>query len=136
MLGADHTAPGGNRKGWDSGVVRMDRVVTLLQQQELDVVGFQEFQPPQAARFQELTGTSWQTYPGLDTTAGPSVNSIGWRTDTWQLLEARTLPIPYFDGVPSRMPAVLLAEHRHRPTRVVLQHPQPRRRPRARAAVA
>ena len=108
VLGADHTAPGGNRKGWESGVVRTDRVVTLLQQQELDVVGFQEFQPPQAARFQELTGTSWQTYPGLDTTAGPSVNSIGWRTDTWRLLEARTLPIPYFDGVPSRMPAVLL----------------------------
>ena len=46
VLGADHTAPGGNRKGWESGVVRMDRVVTLLGQQELDVVGFQEFQPP------------------------------------------------------------------------------------------
>lgn len=108
VLGADHTAPGGNRKGWDSGVVRMGRVVTLLQQRELDVVGFQEFQPPQATRFQELMGTSWQTYPGVNNPAGPSVNSIGWRTDTWTLLEARTLPIPYFDGVPSRMPAVLL----------------------------
>jgi len=108
VLGADHTAPGGNRKGWESGVVRMDRVVTLLQQQELDVVGFQEFQPPQATRFQELMGTSWQTYPGLDTAAGPSVNSIGWRTDVWTLLEARTLPVPYFDGVPSRMPYILL----------------------------
>ena len=108
VLGADHTAPGGNRKGWESGVVRMDRVVTLVQQQELDVVGFQEFQPSQAARFQELTGTSWQTYPGLNTAAGPSVNSIGWRTDTWQLLEARTLPVPYFSGAPSRMPYVLL----------------------------
>jgi hypothetical protein len=109
VLGADHTAPGGNRKGWDSGVVRMDRVVTLLGEHDLDVVGFQEFQPPQAARFQELMGTSWHTYPGLDTSTGaPSVNSIGWRTDTWQLLEARTLPIPYFSGAPSRMPAVLL----------------------------
>jgi hypothetical protein len=108
VLGADHTAPGGNRKGWDSGVVRMDRVVSILADKELDVVGFQEFQPPQAARFQELVGSAWQTYPGLDTTAGPSVNSIGWRTDVWQLLEARTLPIPYFDGAPSRMPAVLL----------------------------
>ena len=109
VLGADHTAPGGNRKGWDSGVVRMERVVNIIGQNALDVVGFQEFQPPQAARFQELTGTSWQTYPGLDTTAGPSVNSIGWRTDVWQLLEARTLPIPYFSGAPSRMPAVLLS---------------------------
>ncbi|WP_374457889.1 endonuclease/exonuclease/phosphatase family protein [Nocardioides sp.] len=109
VLGADHTAPGGNRKGWDSGVVRMDRVVTLLGQHDLDVVGFQEFQPPQAQRFNELMGTSWQTYPGLDTSTGaPSVNSIGWRTDTWRLLEARTLPIPYFSGAPSRMPAVLL----------------------------
>ena len=108
VLGADHTAPGGNRKGWDSGVVRMDRVVSLLGERELDVVGFQEFQPPQAARFQELTGTAWQTYPGLDAVAGPSVNSIGWRTDVWTLLEARTLPIPYFSGAPSKMPYVLL----------------------------
>jgi hypothetical protein len=108
VLGADHTAPGGNRKGWEPGTVRMDRVVSLLGQNTLDVVGFQEFQPPQAARFAELMGTSWQTYPGLDNPAGPSVNSIGWRTDVWTLLEARTLPIPYFDGVPSRMPAVLL----------------------------
>ncbi|HEY0643653.1 MAG TPA: endonuclease/exonuclease/phosphatase family protein, partial [Nocardioides sp.] len=108
VLGADHTAPGGNRKGWESGVVRMERVVTIVGQQDVDVVGFQEFQPPQAQRFAELTGTSWQTYPGLNNPAGPSVNSIGWRTDTWQLLEARTIPIPYFDGVPSRMPAVLL----------------------------
>lgn len=108
VLGADHTAPGGNRKGWDSGVVRMDRVVTLLQDKETDVVGFQEFQPPQAQRFAELMGTSWQTYPGVNNPDGPSVNSIGWKTDVWTLLEARTIPIPYFDGVPSRMPAVLL----------------------------
>lgn len=108
VLGADHTAPGGNRKGWDPGVVRIERVVQLLTQNSVDVVGFQEFQPPQAVRFQELTGTSWQTYPGANNPAGPSVNSIGWRTDVWQLLEARTLPIPYFDGAPSRMPAVLL----------------------------
>lgn len=108
VLGADHTAPGGKRKGWDTGVVRMDRVVSILGDRDLDVVGFQEFQPPQAARFAELMGTSWQTYPGLNNPAGPSVNSIGWNTSVWQLLEARTLPIPYFDGVPSRMPAVLL----------------------------
>ena len=108
VLGADHTAPGGNRKGWDSGVVRIERVVQIITQNSLDVVGFQEFQPPQATRFQEIVGTSWQTYPGVNNPAGPSVNSIGWRTDVWTLLEARTLPIPYFDGVPSRMPAVLL----------------------------
>ncbi len=108
VLGADHTAPGGNRKGWDSGVVRIERVVQIISQNSVDVVGFQEFQPPQAVRFQELTGTSWQTYPGANNPAGPSVNSIGWRTDVWQLLEARTIPIPYFDGVASRMPAVLL----------------------------
>ena len=108
VLGADHTAPGGNRKGWDSGVVRIERVVQIITQNSLDVVGFQEFQPSQATRFQEIVGTSWQTYPGVNNPAGPSVNSIGWRTDVWQLLEARTIPIPYFDGVPSRMPAVLL----------------------------
>ena len=108
VLGADHTAPGGKRKGWDSGVVRIERVVQIITQNSVDVVGFQEFQPPQAQRFQELVGAAWQTYPGVNNPAGPSVNSIAWRTDVWQLLESRTLPIPYFDGVPSRMPAVLL----------------------------
>ncbi|QBX56353.1 hypothetical protein EXE58_13345 [Nocardioides seonyuensis] len=109
VLGADHTAPGGNRRGWDTGVVRIERVVNLLNEEDLDVVGFQEFQPPQAQRFQELTGTSWQTYPGLIPEVGaPSVNSIAWRTDTWTLVQAQLLPVPYFDGVPSRMPYVLL----------------------------
>jgi endonuclease/exonuclease/phosphatase family metal-dependent hydrolase len=109
VLGADHTAPGGKRKGWDTGVVRIGRVVELITQENLDVVGFQEFQPPQAQRFSELTGPSWQTFPGLDPAAGaPSVNSIAWRTDTWTLISANTLPVPYFSGVPSRMPYVLL----------------------------
>lgn len=108
VLGADHTAPGGKRKGWEPGVVRIERVVQAINQNAVDVVGFQEFQPPQAVRFQELMGTSWQTYPGVDSAAGPSVNSIGWSTGTWTLLEARTIPIPYFDGAPSRMPVVLL----------------------------
>lgn len=109
VLGADHTAPGGKRKGWDPGIVRMERVVQLLVNNDIDVVGFQEFQPPQAVRFQELVGSGWSVYPGVDTSTGaPSVNSIAWRTDTWTLVEANTLPVPYFSGAPSRMPYVLL----------------------------
>ena len=125
VLGADHTAPGGNRKGWESGTVRMDRVVSLLGQNTLDVVGFQEFQPPQAARFTELMGTSWQTYPGLNNPAGPSVNSIGWRTDVWTAPRGAHPPDPLLRRRAEPDAGRAPAERRHRPPRVVLQHPQP-----------
>lgn len=113
VLGADHTAPGGKRKGWDLGAVRVERVAQLLSGNDIDLVGFQEFQPPQATRFAEVVGDSWRVYPGVDPSTGaPSVNSIGWRTDTWTLVEAHTLPVPYFSGVPSRMPYVKLQHTR------------------------
>lgn len=109
VLGADHTAPGGNRTGWDSGAVRMRRAAALLEGLHVDVVGFQEFQPPQARTFRRVTGAAWQTFPGLRKRSGaPSVNSIAWRTDVWRPVETRALGVPYFAGVPSRMPYVLL----------------------------
>lgn len=117
VLGADHTAPGGNRRGYETGEVRIGKVVQILANQAIDVVGMQEFQAPQAAKFAELVGTSWQTYPGLDTTAVPpgvdpascvSCRSISWRTDVWTMVEQRTIAMPYFSGGLTTMPYVLL----------------------------
>ena len=136
VLGADHTAPGGNRKGWDSGVVRIERVVQLITQNAVDVVGFQEFQPPQAVRFQELVGTSWQTYPGANNLAGPSVNSIGWRTDVWTLARGTHAPDPLLRRSAEPDAGRAAPEQRDGSPRVVLQLAQPRRRTRSGAAVA
>lgn len=111
VLGHRHTAPGGNRPGWADGVTRMTWAVRLINRHELDVVGFQELQRPQFDRFRELEGKRWALYPGARLTHLSMQNSIAWRTGTWQLIEAHTMAVPYFDGNPVQMPYVLL-QHR------------------------
>lgn len=108
LLGYGHTAPGGNRSGYADGVTRMNYTYRLLTRHGIDIVGFQEFQTEQFERFNELTAGTWGTYPGDTLTRAAMHNSIAWRNDTWELVEADSIPIPYFDGVEIRMPFVLL----------------------------
>lgn len=108
LLGAGHTAPGGNRPGWASGWTRMGWAVQLIDEERLDVVGFQEMQSPQYRRFREEKGTSWGVYPGNQLSDAAMNNSIAWRKGEWSLVEKRSILIPYFDGHKIRMPYVLL----------------------------
>ena len=107
VLGAGHTRPGGNRKGWAPGVKRMGWQVQLLRQHDIDVVGFQEFQPPQAAVFDRKAGATYDRYPA----SGPRGfvrNAIAWRSDRWTMVSGSWLKVPYFKGDMLRMPVVLL----------------------------
>lgn len=108
LLGAGHTAPGGNRPGWESGWTRMGYAVRLIQEERLDVVGFQELQSPQYRRLREETGNSFGVWPGNQLSDSSMHNSIAWRKREWSLVEKRTILIPYFDGHKLRMPYVLL----------------------------
>ena len=108
VLGYGHTAPGGDRKGWASGIVRMGWAVRLIQANSLDVIGFQEFQRPQYTRFMELVGSDFGIYPGAQLTNAAMANSIAWRKSQWTLVEANTMQVPYFHGGLIRMPYVLL----------------------------
>lgn len=108
LLGWRHTEPGGKHADMASGEQRTDWAVKLLDRNEIDVVGFQEFQPQQHDRFYELVGTTWDTYPGNQLSRYSMHNSIAWRTADWQLVEANTVPIPYFNGEIVPMPYVLL----------------------------
>jgi endonuclease/exonuclease/phosphatase family metal-dependent hydrolase len=85
--------------------------VKILQNRGIQVVGFQEFQNEQFDRFKELVGDTWQTYPGATMTSAAMQNSIAWRTDLFELMGARNVPVIYKDGAWIRMPFVLL---RHR----------------------
>ncbi len=107
VLGSSHTPPGGKRA---SGVARMTGVNQLLEQHDVEVAGFQELQADQYNRFMEMTAGSWAAYPGLQLARKDSENSIGWRTDTFSLVKAETINIPYFNGNPRKMPVVLLRE--------------------------
>jgi len=108
VLGADHTAPGGNRPGWASGEKRMEWAVKLIREQDLSLVGLQEFQPPQYKKFKEITGKEWGVYPGNKMGAAETHNSVIWRRDVWKAVERRTIGIPYFRGNMIKMPYVLV----------------------------
>lgn len=105
VLGASHTKPGGNKHGWAPAPTRMTWATSVVQASGADVVGFQEFESPQVNTFLARTSGGWGVYPG---NTGDPRNSIAWRTDTWQLVEGATVPIPYFHGRTVQMPYVRL----------------------------
>ena len=111
ILGASHTTARGNKPRYASGTARMPASVRLLDDVGADVVGFQEYELVQHYAFKRLTGNRYDVYPGPSLGRGPIRNSVAWRQDTWELVDARTIPIPYFRGNRVPMPYVLL---RHR----------------------
>lgn len=108
VLGASHTNPGGNKRGWAGASTRMSWAVSVLRSSGADVVGFQEFEESQYRTFAGQTAGTWDVYPGLSGDPRAVRNSIAWRTDTWQLVDAATTPIPYFRGQRVPMPYVRL----------------------------
>jgi endonuclease/exonuclease/phosphatase family metal-dependent hydrolase len=108
VLGASHTVT--PRRGFPKYPVRMRRTVQLINQQGLDVVGFQEYQWRQHELFVRLTGGSWGVWPGLDAGRGAVQNSIVWRTENWELVEAHFVKVPYFRGRLGNQPYVKLRD--------------------------
>lgn len=108
VLGASHTNAGGNKRGWAGASTRMGWAVSVLRSSGADVVGLQEFEESQFRTFSNLTAGSWDVYPGTSGDPRAVRNSIAWRTDTWELVEGATIPIPYFGGNKIPMPYVRL----------------------------
>ena len=108
ILGSSHTAPGGLKASWDSGPARVRGVVDLLEQKDVDVVGFQEMAGDQAKTFKQLAGDTFGLYPGPTKQHLASHNSIAWRKDTWELVEARTVDMVGHKGRNQPSPVVLL----------------------------
>lgn len=107
VLGDSHTGPGGNKPGFPDGSPRMDMAIAVLRNNDIDVVGFQEFEQSQHAMFSARAG-EYATYPGM-TLGNKSVRfNIAWRTSVFTFVEAHTLSIPYAGGNRIDMPVVLL----------------------------
>jgi hypothetical protein len=111
VLGASHTGPGGNKPGYAGGSTRMGWALQLIRGNNISVVGLQEYEKTQHGTFTHLTGGGWGVYPGLQVGNKGVRNSIAWNNAVWGLVEAHTIPIPYFHGNLVPMPYVLLKNH-------------------------
>ena len=107
-LGASHTQRGSRRKQKASGYARTARAGKYVLDTKIDLVGFQEMQAVQRTAFRNATGGQYALYPGDELRSMDGENSIAYRLDTWKLVKADTVPIPYFGGRPRNMPVLLL----------------------------
>jgi hypothetical protein len=110
ILGWDHTEKGGSKAkaGYANGVVRMKWAVQLIKSHHVDVVGLQEFQPQQYAKWVRKASSRYDIFPGYIDTVGFLRNSIAWRKDKFKLVSTSWIKLPYFHGDVLRMPVVLL----------------------------
>lgn len=109
VLGASHTAAGGNKPGWAAGVARVPEMIRELKSSGVEIAGLQEFQPSQQQAF-TAANTGYELHGERD-------NVIAWKSDRYRKVGATSITIPYFGGSPRKMPAVQL-EDRTTGTRV------------------
>ncbi len=107
VLGDSHTGPGGNKPGFPDGSARMSMAIAALRNNDIDVVGFQEFEQSQYNMFSARAG-EYATYPGMSLGNKSVRFNIAWRTSVWTFVDAHTLSIPYAGGSRIAMPVVLL----------------------------
>lgn len=100
-LGHSHTEPGGNKPGWLRSAARTALLVLVILKRRLGIVCLQEFQAPQQKVFREKLGKLYGIYASGD-------NAVVWLKQRWNLIDAGTISIPYFDGHMKAMPWVLL----------------------------
>ena len=72
------------------------------------MVGLQEFQPQQYAKWVKKASAQYDIFPGYIDTVGFLRNSIAWRKDKFRLVSTSWIKLPYFKGEVLRMPVVLL----------------------------
>jgi len=109
-LGSSHTRKSSKakRKQKASGPARTARAGRYVLDNDIDLVGFQEMQADQRNAFMGATGGQFGLYPGSSLRSMDGENSIAYRLDTWELVKADSVPIPYFGGRPRNMPVLLL----------------------------
>jgi endonuclease/exonuclease/phosphatase family metal-dependent hydrolase len=108
VLGDSHTGPGGNKPAfYPDASPRMDMAIGMLRANDIDVVGFQEFEASQHAMFTSRAG-EYSLYPGLSLGDKSVRFNIAWRSSAFQLVEGRSISIPYAGGSRIEMPVVLL----------------------------
>jgi hypothetical protein len=107
VLGADHTDGRNPRKGFGTSAQRLPIAKQVLENNGVQVVGFQELHWPQAELWNGIA-PEWGTFPGTTRSEPAAHNSISWRLDSFTLVQANVFLVPYFRGNPLPMPYVQL----------------------------
>jgi endonuclease/exonuclease/phosphatase family metal-dependent hydrolase len=108
VLGHSHTVAGGNAARFADGGTRMGWTLSGLAGASVDLVGLQELQPQQLGALLGRGGATWSVWPGNALGRWGMANSIAWRKDTFKMVRAETIDIPYFGGQPRMQPYILL----------------------------
>ena len=107
VLGASHTKGKGKKRGFARGKVRAGYAAQAVLERDVDLVGFQELERPQARTIVDRL-PDYSIFPGPSKRRHASANSIAWRNDTWKAVETHKIEIPYFNGNLIKMPYVRL----------------------------
>lgn len=109
ILGSSHTGHRGadQHPSWPSGPSRVPGMLSTLSHWGTDVAALQEVQPDQRSAIARLSEGEYQMYPAAGSRGD---NRLLWRTSTFTLLDTTSFSIPYFNGHPSQIPAVLLQQ--------------------------
>lgn len=113
ILGAGHTdKPGGKLyRDMPRSHKRMKMTLDFIDDNNLDVIGFQEMQGSQRRSFLKLSGDKYDVYPHkLRRAHFFSQNSIAWNRQELSLVDAGKTKTYYFDGKKAFMPWVLLKD--------------------------
>ncbi|WP_028642541.1 alkaline phosphatase family protein [Nocardioides sp. URHA0020] len=111
VLGFGHTEPGGDRKGYADGRKRMVWAARAITESAVDLVGFQEFEPPQYATFARRMPT-WGMWPTAAQGTQATQNTIAWDERAWTAVVTTTYRSPYFHGKMQLRPLVQLRNNR------------------------
>lgn len=94
---------------------RMDRSIKVLNDNAVDIVGFQEFQGKQRTYFRQQIGSKYDVFDDKSnlgrTSGGEGVNAIGWDKNKFRLVTSGYMPnLKYFGGGTLEAPWVKLQD--------------------------
>jgi len=108
VLGHSHTVAGGSAARFADSSTRMGWTLSGFASAGVDLVGLQEVQPQNLGSLLARGGGTWSVWPGNALGRWGMANSIAWRKDTFEMVRADTIDIPYFGGQPRMQPYILL----------------------------
>lgn len=103
VLGFNHTAGEGGRRGYESGEIRFPKAMAALDDAGVSVAALQEMHPQDQTRFRADFADEWGSAEG-------SQDFVIWRKSEWRQVQMQKVMTTYFGGHKRAQPFVLLEQ--------------------------